>query len=338
MRKLKAEGLNIDIIEHHKTTYELLEEAEAGTLGLLAVDSARFAVALQYAPSLVATLPLSEAQPIAWLFPSGGNDELREKANNFLSHAREDGLLERITDRYLGHIRRLTQGDIINFIESMEQSLPKLRSFFQAAQAETDVDWRLLAALAYQESRWNPLATSPTGVRGVMMLTEDTADRLGVKNRLNPEESILAGARYLAYLRDQIEFRVHEPDRTWMALAAYNLGLGHFNMGRTLAEQISADSTSWFEMKRVLPLLAQAKYYKKLKSSRARGGEAVIMTENIRSYYDILRRQFPAFHPLSATQGLSKGAHEKNKGSKRKHLLPPPPVRTGAPSLNAKAR
>ncbi len=127
-----------------------------------------------------------------------------------------------------------------------------------------------------------------------MMLTEDTADRLGVENRLDPRESILAGARYLGLLRDQLPPSVSEPDRTWQALAAYNLGPGHFNAGRSLARQLKADADSWYEMKRILPLLAQPKYYERLKSGRARGGEAVILVENIRSYYDILLRHEPA--------------------------------------------
>jgi membrane-bound lytic murein transglycosylase F len=81
-----------------------------------------------------------------------------------------------------------------------------------------------------------------------------------------------------------------EPDRTWLALAAYNIGPGHFNAARTLARQLQADPNAWYEMKRVLPLLAQPKYAQQLKIGKARGGEAVILVENIRSYYDILQR------------------------------------------------
>jgi len=322
LRAIKATGINIDIVEHQeRTTYELLELAEAGTITLAAVDSARFEVALQFAPSLVATLPLSEAQPIGWLFPPQPNTELLAQANAFIDRAERDGTLARIEDRYFGHIRRLTQGDILKFMENISTVLPKLRKYFEMAQQASSVDWRLLAALAYQESQWDVDAVSPTGVRGIMMLTEDTADHLGVSNRLDPEESIVAGARYLDQLRDQMPDSVREPDRTWLALAAYNIGPGHFNTARALARQLDADSNTWFDMKRVLPLLAQPRYYRKLKSGPARGGEAVIMTENVRSFYDILRRHEPLHRPLkaeTATPAKTKAKANKAKGPVRK--------------------
>ena len=133
-----------------------------------------------------------------------------------------------------------------------------------------------------------------------MMLTEETADRLGVTNRLDPRESIMGGARYLNLLREMQPADVPEPDRTWLALASYNIGPGHFNAARTLAKQLGADATAWYEMKQVLPLLAQPKYYERVKSGRARGGEAVLLVENIRAYYDILARHEPSYQPLSA--------------------------------------
>ncbi len=153
----------------------------------------------------------------------------------------------------------------------------------------------LLAALAYQESKWDPLATSYTNVRGMMMLTEDTADHLGVKNRLDPAESIRAGARYLQDLVEQIPSTTPMPDRLWLALAAYNLGMGHLRGGIVIGKSQQRDTDSWYEMKRVLPQLARPAIYSRLKSGRARGGEAVIMVENIRTYFDILAR-FEAPH------------------------------------------
>ncbi len=186
------------------------------------------------------------------------------------------------------------------FLGRTETMLPKLRKHFHTAQALSGLDWRLIAAVAYHESQWEPEATSPTGVRGIMMLTEETADHLGLSNRLDPRESIIAGARYLNTLKDLQGNHVQEPDRTWLALASYNIGPGHFNAARTLAKQLKADPTAWYEMKRILPLLAQPKYYERLKSGRARGGEAVILVENIRSYYDILVRHEPPYQPLHA--------------------------------------
>jgi membrane-bound lytic murein transglycosylase F len=210
---------------------------------------------------------------------------------------RGDGTLARLEDRYFGYLKRLRPPDAAGILQRMQSVLPHYRREFIEAQELTGVDWRLLAALAYQESAWDPLATSPTGVRGIMMLTEDTADELHVDNRLDPRQSILAGARYLADLLEQLPKTVKEHDRWWQALAAYNLGMGHLNGARVIARGLKRDPDSWTDMKRVLPLLTRPEYYVRLKSGRARGGEAVIMVENIRNYYDIISRFEPPYRP-----------------------------------------
>ena len=164
--------------------------------------------------------------------------------------------------------------------------------------------------MAYQESQWDPAATSFTGVRGMMMLTSDTADRLGVANRLDARESILGGARYLAMLKDDLPAEVPEPDRSWMAAAAYNLGMGHFNGARAIARSLGKDEHAWYDMKAVLPLLSRPKYAARLKSGPARGGEAVVMAENVRSYHDILLRMEPAHAAPLSTPGLRLGQRD----------------------------
>ena len=277
--------------------FDLLEKIGHRKVELVAIDSMLVDIAAQFVPTLQATLELSEDTPVVWWLGNKPNSELFARVNSFLDKAQHDGTLARLEERYFGHVRRLKQVDIIKFLGRTETVLPSLRQYFQMAQALSGLDWRLIAAVAYQESQWEAEATSPTNVRGIMMLTEETADHLGVSNRLDPRESILAGGRYINSLKDMQNDEVVEPDRTWLALAAYNIGPGHFNAARNLANQLKADPNAWYEMKRILPLLAQPKYYQKLKSGRARGGEAVILVENIRSYYDILVRHEPPYQP-----------------------------------------
>ena len=269
---------------------ELLERANADPSLLAAVDSAHFDIGANFYPSLTIALTLPGSQPLVWAFPRDGEAALHARAEAFIKRIQADGTLERLADRYFGHVRRLNSNDVLRFLEKMHAVLPRYRRAFVDAQEIHGIDWRLLAALAYQESQWDPLATSYTNVRGMMMLTEDTADRLRVSDRLDARQSILAGARYLAELREQVPPEAPEPDRTWLAVAAYNLGMGHLNGARFIASLVKRDANSWYEMKQVLPLLAKPEYYSRLKSGAARGGEAVIMTENIRTYYDILRR------------------------------------------------
>ncbi len=273
----------------------LLARVAQGKLALAAVYDIHLDLAINFHPELSALLQLPGKLEFGWAFGGGEAGALRTKADAFLAGARADGTLARIQDRYFGHIKRIGSAGIAQFLDDARLKLPAWRQTFQAAQDLSGIDWRLLAALAYQESRWEPQATSPTGVRGMMMLTEDTADHLGVKNRLDARESIRAGSRYLAELVEQIPRSAKYPDRLWLALSAYNLGMGHFRGARSIARSLKRDPDDWYDMKQVLPQLARPEIYAHLKSGAARGGEAVIMVENIRNYYDILNRFEPAY-------------------------------------------
>jgi len=291
LHRLAATLPGLQIIEAPQgDMLDLLEALGERRIEFVAMDSQMEELANQFVPTLRTTLPLGDDAPIVWLLGPSPNPELQARVDAFILRVQQDGTLARLEERYFGHVRRLKQGDIEAFLGEIETTLPKLRPHFQAAERLTGLDWRLLAALAYQESHWKSDATSPTGVRGIMMLTAETADRLEVSNRLDAKESILAGARYLDMLRDMLPAEVHEPDRTWLALAGYNLGPGHLSTGRSLARQLKADPDAWYDMKRILPLLAKPEYYQRMRSGRARGGEAVILVENIRSYHDILTR------------------------------------------------
>lgn len=280
--------------------YSLLGAVAEHQVERAVVDETHFRMALNTHPTLRASPPALKEHSIVWLLHSSQAKELLPPLKVFLSEAETHGMLARLRDKYFDHINQVEPLAIVNFLEKTRSTLPKYHQLFKDAQIRTEIDWRLIAAISYQESGWNPLATSPTGVRGMMMLTEDTADHLGVKNRLDPRESIVAGARYLAEIRDSLPEDVLEPDRTWIALAGYNLGMGHLKAGRHIAESIGKNSRNWYELKQALPLLARPEYYQRLKSGRGRGGEAVILVENIRTFYDILQRYQP---PYSARTG-----------------------------------
>ena len=290
----------------------LMADVANQTIEFALVDKATLSIGLNYYPNIETALPLGSPYPIAWNFPINGSSELQEKASAFLTKIAENGELKRILDRYLGHLERLGRLDNALFIERIRTVLPRFKPDFMKAQEETGLDWRLLAALAYQESRWDPLATSRTNVRGIMMLTEETADALGVENRLNPSQSILAGARYFQKLREQIPLTMPEPDRTWLAMAAYNIGLRHLKAGRAFAQRNGLNPDSWYEMKKALPWFARS-------TGKGRGGEAIIMTENVRLLYGTLQR----FESMNATQSWSMLGN-MGKPDRKKAKLPPP--------------
>jgi membrane-bound lytic murein transglycosylase F len=187
------------------------------------------------------------------------------------------------------------------FQERIKTVLPNYRTLFQHVQETTGVEWRMLAAIAYQESQWDAQATSETGVRGLMQLTEDTARKLGANDRLDPDANVLAAARYYRDIKAKLPKRIAEPDRTWLALAAYNIGIAHLEDARILAQKQKLNPDSWNAVKRTLPLLALPEYYADAKYGYARGGMPVAFVDRVRAYYDILIAQQSALKPRLTT-------------------------------------
>jgi membrane-bound lytic murein transglycosylase F len=234
-------------------------------------------------------------QELAWVFPKA-ETRLRDQVDSFFARCRRDGTLARLIERYYsrGQVNRLDAGV---FQDRIKSQLPLFRSNFERAQSETGVEWRLLAAISYQESQWDAQATSETGVRGIMQLTEDTARHMGAVDRLDPQASVTAAARYFSYLKDKLPPRIQEPDRTWLALAAYNIGIAHLEDARVLAQKQKLDPDAWSAVKKTLPLLALPEYYEDAKSGYARGGMPVAFVDRVRAYYDILLAQQPPLKP-----------------------------------------
>ncbi len=129
------------------------------------------------------------------------------------------------------------------------------------------------------------------------MLTENTADLMGVTDRLDPKQSIPAGAKYILKMKDTIPERIPEPDRTYLALAAYNIGYAHVEDARVLAKRLKLNPDSWADVKKTLVMLNNPEYYSTAKFGYASGGAPVIFVESIRSYQRILERYQPGHNP-----------------------------------------
>jgi len=277
---------------------ELLAQLQAGKYDAVVINGMDFDPMRTFYPGLSVAFDLSEKQKIVWALPRNSTLVLRNSLARFIEKSRKDGTFKRIYERHFGHVNQLDSTDILGILQRRPLRLPPLRRHFHEAQTLTGIDWRLLAAIGYQESQWNALATSPTGVRGLMMLTGETADRMGINNRLDPRQSILGGARYLAMMKDSLPARIPEPDRTWLALAAYNQGLGHLEDARRITQARGGNPDSWADVKEALPYLSRGTYSAVTKYGYARGFEALQFAENIRSYHDILLRLEPAYNPL----------------------------------------
>jgi membrane-bound lytic murein transglycosylase F len=270
---------------------ELLEMVETGAIPLTLADSNIIALNRRYYPELEVLFAVAEDQSLAWVIHPR-NLQLRAAVDRWFADPATVELLERLNQHYYGHLDDFNYLDITTFQQRMKTRLPRYQPFFEASAADIGIDWKLLAALSYQESHWNPRARSFTGVRGLMMLTRKTAKEMGVSNRLDPEQSVTGGTRYLNDLHRRIGSEVPEPDRTFMALAAYNVGWGHLQDARTLARRLGKNKNAWPDVRSVLPLLRLKKFYRKLPHGYARGAEPVQYVDRIRTYHRILLRQY----------------------------------------------
>lgn len=230
---------------------------------------------------------LTDPYSLSWLLTPDSQDLLRLMQAWYQQASREDEVM-RIMDRYKASISELDKNDISRFFHNIDELLPTYRQSFKHAAAEHNLPWQLVASVAYQESHWNPEARSFTGVRGLMQLTTDTADHVGIEDRTDPQQSIWGGAKYLRYLLDKMPRTLNNKDRMALALAAYNVGYAHLRDAQKLAEQMGRNPYSWHHMKEILPLLAEPAYAEKLEYGYARGYETVEFVERVKSFYSLM--------------------------------------------------
>jgi membrane-bound lytic murein transglycosylase F len=267
-----------------------LQDVEHGDADFAVVDANEFSFSRHLYPDVVAGFALSEDRPVQWVVRPDA-PELYQKVNAFFQLMRDSGELTQLTADTSGNSRPFAYEESRRFEADLIARLPQYRAYFEQASAETGVDWRLLAAIAYQESQWDPEAESPTGAQGLMMLTSTTADSLGVDDRTDAQESILAGAHYFQYVRAKIPTHIPEPDRTWFAIAAYDIGYGHLEDARVLTQMRGKNPDSWQDVRAQLPLLASEQWTERLKHGTARGREPVQYVDRIQRFLKLLEWQ-----------------------------------------------
>lgn len=289
LKRLKEKHQGLEWYENIEAdSTELLTLVAEELIDYTVADSNEVAYNRRYYPKLRVAFDITKPQNLAWAFPISEDDSLYNAASEFLAELKESGELDRLLKHNYEHVKNYDYQGTHSFLAQIRRRLPTYVEIFQQAAEEHNLDWRLLAAVAYQESHWRQNAISPTGVKGMMMLTNATADHLGVLDRTDPYESIMGGAKYLRSLIDKVPAHIPDPDRTWIAVAAYNVGLGHIQDAQKLAKLRGDNPDTWVDIKATLPLLSKKKWYKQTRFGYARGWEPVRYVENIRSYYDIL--------------------------------------------------
>ncbi|WP_272520264.1 MULTISPECIES: membrane-bound lytic murein transglycosylase MltF [unclassified Providencia] len=287
LKELAKEYPNLKWEETSKyNTSQILEMVADGEVDYTLEDSIAVALQQRIHPQLAVAFDLLDDHAVTWYMRRSKENSLDAALLDFFNISHESELLARLNEKYFSHVESFDYFDTMAFIKAIDNKLPEYQPLFEKyAQV---IDWKLLAAIAWQESHWDPLATSPTGVRGLMMLTKPTATTMGIADRLDPEESIKGGAAYIAYIMERLPETIEEDDRIWFALSAYNMGYGHMQDVRKLTEMLGGDPNRWLDVKARLPLLTQKKYYSQLTYGYARGHEAYRYVENIRRYHQSL--------------------------------------------------
>lgn len=291
LEDLRLRNPDLAWIEREDTdTEEILADVSQGKVQYTLASSTEFALNRSVHPELAIALDLSPERALTWVVSTNGQDSsLLDRVNAYFVHARHEGVITRLLERYYGQDDRFDYLFSRNFMEHLGSRLPTYQAWFEEAAEQHAVDWRLLAAMGYQESKWDPRAVSFTGVRGLMQLTEDTAARMRAGDRRDPRSSIFGAAKYLNLLLREMPRRIPEPDRTWFAVAAYNVGLGHLEDARVLTQQAGRDPDRWEDVREFLPLLSQERWYTRTKRGYARGWEPVRYVDNVQAYLNILQ-------------------------------------------------
>ncbi len=267
-----------------------IEDVDSGGADYAITDAREFSFAHHLYPNVLVGFALPDTRPVQWMVRKGAAG-LLEAVDQFFGALAQSGELTQLVQSASGDTRRFEYEESREFQTHVADRLPRYRGWFEQAASQVGIDWRLLAAIGYQESKWDPHAVSDEGAEGLMMLTADTAQAMGIKDRDDPQQSIFAGARYLAQVRQMIPDRIPEPDRTWLTIAAYNVGFGHLEDARIITQALGKDPDSWTEVRERLPLLAQGRWYTHAKRGYARGWEPVQFVDRIQRFLTLLEWQ-----------------------------------------------
>jgi len=259
----------------------LLERIESGVLDGAVVDARHVNAILKTHDMLIAGASIENPYRYRWTL-RGADAPLIAAVDEFIYAEYRDETYNVLERRYVRGSKsaRPASGYISPFDDL-------LRTYAE----RYEFDWRLIAAQMYQESRFDPSAVSTAGAVGLMQLMPATAQALGVTRPQDPEIAINAGMRYLDRLRNRFDDRIPMNERTWLALAAYNIGYDRVRRARNLATKLELNPNKWFGNVEV----AMREMTRSFSRTRAgcRCGQAIVYVRSIRSLYSAYRNLEP---------------------------------------------
>lgn len=294
LEQLKEQGITLSIIPHiDMPTEELIRRVVTGKIEVTIANNNTAMLNRLYYPESFIAGPITDKKGVAWAV-NPGSEELLERINSFFAAIKKNGAFDEIYERYYTEAVDFDYNGINHYHEAIRTKLPKYSKIIKREAKKHGIDWILIAAQIYQESRFNPKARSHAGAYGLMQLIRPTAKSLGVKNILNPAENIKAGVKHLKNLNNFFK-GAKGTDRLFISLAAYNVGKGHILDAQDLARKKGLNPNKWSSLATTLPLLSQERYYSRSRYGYCRGMEPVNYIKQIIVYYDILKRKVKGY-------------------------------------------
>lgn len=291
LQEIRKDGIDVDMVLHDDlSTEEILRMISDKEISYTIADSNIAFLNQRYYPDIRIGIPIQEQEHLGWAVHSD-DVALSDKIVIFFDIIKSNGVYDKLYEKYYGNVEEFDYFDLLKFHERLETRLPRYQKIIMQESQKHGFDWRMIAAMVYQESHFDPKARSATSVRGLMQITEETAKELGVTNRRDPVQSLKAGIGYLKYLYEKFNGINDTRDRIKFAMASYNIGYGHVLDAQRLARSQEIDDNLWSSIQKTLPLLAKPKYYTKVNYGYARGGVPVKYIERIFMYYDILKQK-----------------------------------------------
>ena len=291
LEDIKKSGINFSYILHDNiATEDLIQMVSKREIKFTIADSNIAYLNQKYYPDIKIGIPIQRKESLAWAV-SKNNSQILEQINLFFLHANETGLLEKLYNKYYANIKDTDPFDLKKFHQRILTRLPRYKKTIIDESGKYGFDWKLVAAIMYQESHFNPNAKSFTNVRGLMQVTSATAKEMGIDNRINPSQSIKAGIKYLDKMVKKFDYIKDEHERLLFGLASYNIGFGHVKDAMDIGYKMGFKENKWQHLRTVLPLLSKNEYHKNTRYGYARGWEPVQYIDRILTYYDILKQK-----------------------------------------------
>lgn len=287
--------MQIDTIVGDYNIEDVIKMVVDGEIKYAVADYNIASINQTFYPVLDVETPLSFSQRIAWGIRQN-SPQLLNVMNEWIQAMRKRDTYHFIYDKYYVHKKSYKRRVESDLYSKNSGQISVYDDLIKEAAAGLGWDWRLLASIIYQESRFDPNSVSWAGARGLMQLMPGTASDLGLQKTYSPRQNIMAGTRYLRDIWDRFENIPDSIQRIKFTLASYNCGYGHLLDAQRLASRDGKDSLTYDQSVDLwLKNLGQYKHYSKdfIRYGPVRGNEPFRYVRDIFLRYEHYRQLVP---------------------------------------------